>query len=274
MSTPPPASSRPYSVHAFTEDNFNDALSNERLTAAQVGRRRMTRYLYGYLNDLGAKTIIVEYEYVDDKEWLGQKRRALVQALNRALAGKVRELGGPKRADASAPTVTLRADGTLEEGQIRVKACWEAARPGTTLVVIPPDDGGGADPATDPDVTHVYVGEGSPDGDPTQVLLPDTPLFHVEVRRGDTREALVPVSQPRVRIGRGARTIPVDLRLKDPNISRLHATLEVDMDGNYWLTSLGQNPVVVNSRGVSKNERVKVLPDSRIDICSYSLSIK
>lgn len=221
------------------------------------------------------REFIVFLSPADDKDWLGNKRRTLVQALNHALARKVHELDGKKKATGASPVISLRMDATLEEGEIRVKACWEPTSSGTTLVVLPGETEKDKNtPTIDPDITHVYLGDTSPDGDPTQVVLPDAPLFHVEVWRENNREGIVPVTQPLTRIGRGARSIPVDLRLKDPNISRLHATIEVDKAGNYWLNSQGQNPTIVNGREVSRNERVQVMPEARIEICSYSLCIK
>jgi len=211
----------------------------------------------------------------EDKNWLGNKRRTLISALNQALRVKVRELNGHRETPVSAPIVTLRVDGTLEAGQIRVKTLWDTS-PGSTLVILPNNDESEnrlkAD--SDPDTTHVYLNDSSPDGDPTQVLLPDTPLYHIEVRRGKVYEAVVPITQAMIRIGRGARTVPVDLRLTDANISRMHATLERDGDGRYWLISQGQNSISVDGREVKRDERTQISPNARIEICSYTLRLR
>jgi hypothetical protein len=205
-----------------------------------------------------------------DKEWVGQKRIALEKALNRALVEKVREIGRGSEIATPAPVIVLRVDGTLGRNQIRIKPSWEQTVPGTTLVApqVPRESD-----VNDPDVTHVYTSEPS-DGDPTRVIVGEgEPLYRLEVWRDEAREVVVPVRLPLIRVGRGARAVPVDVRLRDPNISRLHALIERDTDGVYWVTPRGQNPTAVGGREIPRNERVKFEPFERISICSFKLYV-
>ncbi len=207
-----------------------------------------------------------------DKEWVGQKRRTLEKALNRALVEKVREIGRGSEIETPAPIIILRVDGTLGKNQIRIKPSWEHTRPGTTHVV---SHGTKQPPADDPDITHVYASEPS-DGDATQVILSEDeekPLYRLEVWREETREAVMPVRLPLVRVGRGAHAVPVDVRLRDPNISRLHALIERDAEGSYWITARGQNPTMVSDREIPRNQRVRIEPYDRISICSFTLCV-
>ena len=97
----------------------------------------------------------------------------------------------------------------------------------------------------------------------------------MELWREGVRQAVVPISKPEISIGRGSRSVAVDLPLKgDPEISRVHATLMFDDQGRYWLTSKGRNPTLISGREAPREERIMVQPDEKIAICSYTLRIQ
>jgi hypothetical protein len=52
-------------VLPFTQDAFLDALASERITREQIDRHSQAIYLAKYLGEIGAATIVVEYEYTD-----------------------------------------------------------------------------------------------------------------------------------------------------------------------------------------------------------------
>lgn len=52
-------------MHAFSEDTFYTALSNDHFTAAEAREHERAKYLFRYLERLGAKSIVVEHRYVD-----------------------------------------------------------------------------------------------------------------------------------------------------------------------------------------------------------------
>jgi pSer/pThr/pTyr-binding forkhead associated (FHA) protein len=100
-------------------------------------------------------------------------------------------------------------------------------------------------------------------------------LYAVEIWRDGVREAVVPITKPEITIGRGSRSITVDLPLKgDPEISRVHAVLTWENDGRYWLSSRGRNPTLVGGRELPREERVEILPDQKIAICKFVLRIQ
>ena len=67
----------------------------------------------------------------------------------------------------------------------------------------------------------------------------------------------------------------VDLPIKgDPEVSRLHATLERDDQGRYWFTPKGRNPTFVGGREIQREERVQVQPDEKIEIAGFTLRIQ
>src|SRR5207237_10100936 len=57
-------------------------------------------------------------------------------------------------------------------------------------------------------------------------------LYSVEIWRGGVRQTVVPVSKPEITIGRGSKSVSVDLPIKgDPEVSRVHAVLTRDPAG-------------------------------------------
>jgi hypothetical protein len=57
-------------------------------------------------------------------------------------------------------------------------------------------------------------------------------------------------------------------------VSRNHATLELDNSGRYWFTPTGRNPTFVGGREVTREQRVEVKPDEKIDIAGFTLRIQ
>ncbi len=167
--------------------------------------------------------------------------------------------------------VELRVDGTLSKSEFRVQPVWDATESGHTMVTARPVPEVGA--ATVPDVTS---DEAEPtEGEVTQVRARVTELYAVEIWRGGVRQTVVPVSKPEITIGRGSKSVTVDLPIKgDPEVSRVHAILGRDPEGKYWLTSKGRNPTTVGGRELPREESTEIAPDDKIEICSYTLRIQ
>jgi hypothetical protein len=100
-------------------------------------------------------------------------------------------------------------------------------------------------------------------------------LYSMELWKDGVRQTVTPITKAEITIGRGSRSVAVDLPLKgDPEISRVHATLTFDDQGRYWLTSKGRNPTLVSGREIPREQRTMVQPDEKISICSYTLRIQ
>ncbi len=100
-------------------------------------------------------------------------------------------------------------------------------------------------------------------------------LYSVELWREGVRQAVVKITKPEITIGRGSRSVAVDLPLKgDAEISRVHVTLLLDDQGRYWLTPKGRNPTLVSGRELPREQRTIIQPDEKIGICSYTLRIQ
>lgn len=216
---------------------------------------------------------IVYLSSEDDKEWQGEKRRGLEQGLYYVLSERARELSGQTQLATKSFAVELRVDGTLSRGEFRVQPVWETnEQSGHTMVTprpsLPTDTAPTADGADGEDAD-------SSESEVTRVSVRPSELFSVEVWKGGVRQTLIPVMKPDVTIGRGSKSVAVDVPIKgDPEVSRLHATLERDDQGRYWFTPRGRNPTFVGGREVPHEERVQVQPDEKIEIASFTLRIQ
>jgi hypothetical protein len=232
----------------------------------------------------------------DDKDWQGDKRRGLEQGLFHVLSERAKELSGSTPLAAKSFAVELRVDGTLEKGQFRVQGVWDETESGHTAVNPRPGSGSvqaGPGISSSPVVSSAVSlndtireradgstgdtepGDPGESGEQTVVRPRIRELYSIEVWQKGVREAVVPITKPEITIGRGSRSITVDLALKgDPEVSRVHAVLTRENDGRYWILSKGRNPLLLNGREIPKDERTEVLPDQKIAICNFVLRIQ
>ena len=215
----------------------------------------------------------------DDRDWQGDKRRGLEQGLFHVLSERARELAGSVQLQTKSFAIELRVDGTLNKNEFRVQPVWDETEAGHTMVTVRP---AAATPGTTsmdtPAAAEVGAGTmpGDTEGADITVVRPRVvELYSIELWREGVRQSVVPITKPEVTIGRGSKSVSVDLPLKgDPEISRVHATLSLDDQGRYWLTPKGRNPTLVSGREVPREQRTVVQPDEKIAICSFTLRIQ
>ena len=214
----------------------------------------------------------------DDKEWQGDKRRGLEQGLFHVLSERARELAGSMQLQAKSFAIELRVDGTLNKGEFRVQPVWDETESGHTMVTVRPATAttSAAPEATETegeaDTATPVENEGS---EITMVRPRIVDLYSVELWREGVRQSVVKITKPEITIGRGSRSVAVDLPLKgDAEISRVHVTLMLDDQGRYWLTPKGRNPTLVSGRELPREQRTIIQPDEKIGICSYTLRIQ
>jgi len=212
----------------------------------------------------------------DDKEWQGDKRRGLEQGLFNVLSERARELAGSVQLQATSFSIELRVDGTLNKGEFRVQPVWDETEAGHTMVTVRPASTttGVPAPATESDTDTASAGE-TEAADITVVRPRIVDLYTIELWREGIRQAVVKITNPEITIGRGSRTVAVDLPLKgDPEISRVHATLTFDDQGRFWLLPKGRNSTLLSGREIPREQRTMVQPDEKIGICSFTLRIQ
>ena len=216
----------------------------------------------------------------DDKEWQGDKRRALEQGLFHVLSERARELAGSVQLQTKSFAIELRVDGTLNKGEFRVQPVWDETEAGHTMVTVRP-----AATTSSPSAPATVAVEAAPEdtsgtgattqGEVTVVRPRIVDLYSIEIWREGMRQSVMKITKPEITIGRGSRTVAVDLPLKgDPEISRVHATLVFDDEERYWLTPKGRNPTLISGKELEREQRTQVQPDEKIGICSFTLRIQ
>jgi hypothetical protein len=210
----------------------------------------------------------------DDKDWQGDKRRGLEQGLFHVLSERARELAGSVQLQTKSFAIELRVDGTLTKGEFRVQPVWDETEAGHTMVTVRPATATSTAPAVESEGVTATPDE-TDRGDITVVHPRVVDLYSIELWREGVRQSVVKITKAEITIGRGSRSVAVDLPLKgDPEISRVHATLTFDDQGRYWLTSKGRNPTLISGREIPREERTIIQPDEKIGVCSYTLRIQ
>ncbi|HET9526952.1 MAG TPA: FhaA domain-containing protein [Pyrinomonadaceae bacterium] len=208
----------------------------------------------------------------DDKDWQGDKRRGLEQGLFHVLSERARELSGTTQLAVKSFAVELRVDGTLNKGEFRVQAVWDETESGHTMVTPRVTQ---SSQTFNPNDTVLERAEDVSENEQTVVRPKAMALYSVEVWRDGVREAVVPITKNEITIGRGSRSISVDLPIKgDPEVSRVHAVMSRDNEGRYWLVAKGRNPTLVNGRELPREEPTEVAPDQKIAICNFVIRIQ
>ena len=211
----------------------------------------------------------------DDKDWQGDKRRGLEQGLFHVLSERARELSGSTQLAVKSFAVELRVDGTLEKGQFRVQPVWDETESGHTMVTPRVDASSGSNFNPNETIRETAESAENPENEQTVVRPKAAPLYSIEVWRDGVREAVVPVMKSEISIGRGSRSVSVDLPIKgDPEVSRVHAVLSRDNEGRFWLVPKGRNPTLVGGRELTREEATEIGPDQKIGICNFILRIQ
>lgn len=214
----------------------------------------------------------------DDKDWQGDKRRGLEQGLFHVLSERARELAGSVQLQTKSFAIELRVDGTLNKGEFRVQPVWDETEAGHTMVTVRPATATFSEPTaniTTEGVAGEDPGTESPEGEVTVVRARVVELYSIELWREGVRQSVVPITKAEITIGRGSKSVSVDLPLKgDPEISRVHATLTFDDQGRFWILPKGRNPTLISGREAPREQRTVVQPDEKISICSYTLRIQ
>ena len=196
---------------------------------------------------------------IDDKEWRGAKRQALKEDLESICLEKVKELTVKTLPSNVFIEIDLKVDEQLGAGEIRAEHQWEDVDSKEETTKLLP------------------LGKNDEDKEKT---IPfnniSSKAFFIEVWHGGEYQQKWEFFQNEVVIGRNSeRKGKVDLHLaNDPRIARIHAILEIDDAGNFWITVKGDNETKVGNDIILPNRTVKVEENQEIKIIDFALKLR
>lgn len=197
-----------------------------------------------------------------DKNLRRDKREFFEQGLSALIYERATELAGSLELTAKKMAVEIAVNPTLED-EIEVRAVSKNEFE-TVETNAPPEiaTAGAAtvdDYATVKDV-HAQLGI----------------LYRAEIWRGRKRINEYPIIQRINTIGRDDATKAANLRLPANNlkISRFHAEIELEENGEVWVKALHKNPTVVSGKVIRNGERAKLGADGEILIYDFTVKLK
>ena len=236
-----------------------------------------------YKKEIGGEIIfppkaIVFISDKDDKEWRGAKRKGLKEDLESICIEQVKAVSDSSPLSADSFSVELQVDGTLEEGKVRVQHFWEDERTKTPPI----------SETSEPKESKHEVREIKEEGQKQESLISaeerektrpfseiSNEKFFVEVWRNGNKEKELDFDKNEVTIGRNSVTRgKVDINLDDTAVGRKHATLQMDNEGNFWITAINDNPTKVGDFTVPKNRTVQVVNNQTIQIIEFTLKLR
>lgn len=204
----------------------------------------------------------------DDLLWQGRKREGLAEGLRHSLAIRAREMVGDKPLRTERLIITLGADGTLEKGQVRVQEVWDDDSPRTEVAPR-------ARPATAERSAEGEPARGAELEEERTMILPRTPRFVLRYWQGAGEVRIFTAARSRIEIGRGAKDLPVDLKLEgDQEISRRQAVLERLPTGRFRIECVGRNPIEVEGRELPPGESLEFDAGQSFRVGLFNLQIE
>jgi len=197
-----------------------------------------------------------------DKNLRRDKREFFEQGLSILISERAKELAGNLQLTAKKMSVEIAIDPTLEE-EIKVRAVskneFETVK--TTESVVLPQTGG--------ETIDDY-------GTIKDVNAKLDILYRAEIWQLDRKINEYPIIQRVNTVGRDDEQKAANLRLPSENrkISRFHAEITLEENGEVWVKALHKNPTVVSGQVVRSGERAKLEADGEIMIYDFTIKLK
>jgi hypothetical protein len=197
-----------------------------------------------------------------DKSLRRDKREFFEQGLGVLIFERAKELVGDLELTAEQMTVEIAIDSRLIE-EIQVKAV--AKNEYETVKTTEPTELPKPAPETIDDYGTVK------DADTSLGIL-----YRVEIWQGNNRINEYPIIQRVNTIGRDDGQKAANLRLPSDNrkISRFHAEITLEENGEVWVKALHKNPTIVSGQVIRGDERARLGADGEIMIYDFTLKLK
>jgi FHA domain len=224
-----------------------------------------------------------------------QKRNFFEQNLSVMVYERAREMCGTLELSASKVVVKISVNGVLQADEVEVRAVSEnvnrtiewvsshsserpdlpPTREGTPL---PPTREWTASEGKTMELPSKSNSRGTIDDDGTSEDLEGNfrILYRVEIWQSSKKLNEFPIILRTNTIGRDDEEKVANLRLPTDNrkISRLHAEVSMEDNGQVWVTALHRNPTVVSGKFIRKGEKALLGADGEIQIYDFVLKLK
>ncbi len=197
-----------------------------------------------------------------DKNLRRDKRKLFARNLSVLIFERARELAGNLPLTVKKICVELAIDPTLKE-KIEIRP---VSKNGFETVKT-----------TEPIVLSQISGETTDDYGRTEDISAELGiLYRVEIWQGTRRINEYPIIQRVNTIGRDDGKKAANLRLPSENrkISRFHAEICLEENGEMWVKALHKNPTIVSDQVIQKGERAKLGAEGEIMIYDFTLKVR
>ncbi|MCY7346833.1 MAG: FHA domain-containing protein [Pyrinomonadaceae bacterium] len=200
-----------------------------------------------------------------DKTLREDKRKFFEQSLSILILERAKEMSGNLELTSKKPVIEILINATLQDDEIEVKVSSdnEIIKSKTIEFVRKSDEFNNNKTIED---------AGTIDDFETWAGI----LFRVEIWQSGKKLNEFPIIQRKNTIGRDDAEKVANLRLPTENrkISRTHAEILLEENGEIWVTSLHKNPTIVSGQAVRNGEKAKLGADGEIQIYDFTLKIK
>ncbi len=95
-------------------------------------------------------------------------------------------------------------------------------------------------------------------------------FFTMEIWHNQNYERILPIHQTQISLG---RSLPADIQLSDPEISRRHAILWTESEGIFNIMVTGKSPVFIGETAVPQGQTATLLFGETLTLGSYDLKL-
>ncbi len=196
------------------------------------------------------------------------KRKFFEQGLGAMVLETAEDMAGTLKLTSKKIKVSIAVNGILEDDEVEVRAMSEDVQQTIDRMVIEsqletiemPENSSGKDTIRDVGTIR----------DEDFGILYRVEIYHLDKKVND-----LPIILRKNTIGRDDNEKIANLRLQTENrkISRLHAQISLEDNGELWVTSLHENPTIVGKTVIRSGERARLGLDREIHIYDFLLKV-
>lgn len=216
-------------------------------------------------------TFVVFLSEAAEKSLSREKREFFEQGLSAILLERAAELAGKLELTAKEFKVKIAVNGILTDDEIEVRALSENARNTVDSINRELEMKTFEKPEKKENIQTIEDSATIEDYDSSFDIL-----YSVEIWQDENKLNEFPIILRQNTIGRDDGEMVANLRLPTDNrkISRIHAEIVMEENGELWITSLHKNPTIVSGKVIRNGEKAQIGSDGEIRIYDFLLKLK